>query len=123
VVTPRTLRNGDYGGRFTLAVAGVRACGRTAERLYVGGCGELRLGAVIVRGIGFDQDRRVRSLWSGAVASGWIGYHLGVMSVRLEPGLVVGLLRPTFVGGPDVFEQQLGRWGTRVNVVFFFEGR
>ncbi len=123
VATPRTLLEDGVGGRFTLWRGGVRACGRTTRRLSVGGCGALELGGTTARGVEFDQNERRTSLWSGAVASAWLGYHLGITSVRFEPGLVVGLLRPAFGGENTTFDQQLGRVGLRANIVFFFEGR
>lgn len=122
VVTPRILLEDGVGGRFTLWAGGVRACGRTAQRLSVGGCGALELGGVTAQGLEFEQNDRRTSLWSGAVASAWIGYRLGVTSVRFEPGLVVGLLRPEFGAENTAFDQQLGRVGFRANIVFFFEG-
>lgn len=123
VVTPRTLLEDGVGGRFTLWAGGVRACGRTTQRLSVGGCGALELGGMTVQGVEFEQNERRTSLWSGAVASAWIGYRLGTNSVRFEPGLVLGLLRPEFGGENTTFDQQLGRVGFRANIVFFFEGR
>jgi len=120
-VTPRTVRNGGDGGRFTLWTGGVRACGRSARRLQFGGCGAVEVGGVSAVGVGFAVNDRATALWSGGVVSGWVGYRFGLATVRLEPGVVVGFLRPSFGGENTGFDHQLGRVGFRLNLAVHFE--
>lgn len=120
-VTPRTIRRNGDGGRFTLWMGGLRACARSAKRVQVGGCGTLEAGGTTAQGVGFVLNDRATSLWTGAGVSAWIGYRLEKLSLRFEPGLVVGFVRPEFGGENSRFDQQVGRLGLRANFVVHFE--